>query len=250
MAATSWRIRGTDILSLGPAGTSVPRGRRASCDHARRSSTASRRSSGTTTATTPARPQSEVRHGPGYWIVVAADRAVAACAGRHRTTGSSGSATWCEESWRQIDVELNRRHDLIPNLVETVKGYAAHERAVLETADRRPARRRAAHRADGPAARRATRTRSAGARAVLFAVAEAYPDLKASANFLAAAEQLAKTEDRIAAARRFYNGNVRASTPGSRRSRPTSSPARSASPPRSSSSSPTSAPGARRRSRR
>ena len=115
------------------------------------------------------------------------------------------------ESWRQIDVELTRRHDLIPNLVETVKGYAAHERTVLEEVTQaRTAAVSAVGGASGPAATAQaenTLVRSLGG---LFAVAENYPTLKADSNFLALQQQLAETEDRIAAGRRFYNGNVRA----------------------------------------
>ncbi len=113
------------------------------------------------------------------------------------------------ESWSQVDVELQRRHDLIPNLVETVKGYAAHEAGVLErvTAARVAAE---SHREDGPADRRPYEEELGGAVRGLVAVAESYPDLKASASFLQLQRELTTTEDRIAAGRRFYNGNVRA----------------------------------------
>jgi len=113
-----------------------------------------------------------------------------------------------EESWKQIDVELNRRHDLVPNLVETVKGYAAHERQTLEAVT--AARVTAAAPGSGPAAQAQQENALSGALRQLFAVAESYPDLKASTNFLDLQRQLAETEDRIAAGRRFYNGNVRA----------------------------------------
>jgi LemA protein len=113
-----------------------------------------------------------------------------------------------QESWRQVDVELNRRHDLVPNLVETVKGYAAHERTVLSNVVQ--ARTAAAAPQPSVAAKGEAETRLAGALRGLFAVAEAYPDLKAAGPFLQLQTQLAETEDRIAAARRFYNGNVRA----------------------------------------
>jgi LemA protein len=111
------------------------------------------------------------------------------------------------ESWSDIDVELKRRYDLIPNLVETVKGYADHERSVLEEVVR--LRNRAAAN-NGPAGEQAV-DESALAIGVkqLFAVAENYPQLKADAHFLALQEELAVTEDRLAAARRFFNGNVR-----------------------------------------
>ncbi|HSF26216.1 MAG TPA: LemA family protein [Actinomycetes bacterium] len=112
------------------------------------------------------------------------------------------------ESWRQIDVELHRRHDLIPNLVETVKGYAAHERAVLDEVTAR--RATAVTPGSTPAAQAQQENLLGQALGRLLAIAEAYPDLKASANFLELQRQLAETEDRIAAGRRFYNANVRA----------------------------------------
>jgi LemA protein len=112
------------------------------------------------------------------------------------------------ESWKQVDVELVRRHDLIPNLVSTVKGYAAHEQTVLEQVT--SARNVAAAVGSGPADQARQEQALTGVLGQLFAVAEAYPDLKADRNFLELQRQLAETEDRIAAARRFYNGNVRA----------------------------------------
>jgi LemA protein len=112
-----------------------------------------------------------------------------------------------QESWRQVDVELNRRHDLVPNLVETVKGYAAHERTVLANL---VVARNAALQAPTVPAKASAETALAGSLRGLFAVAENYPDLKAAGPFLQLQAQLAETEDRIAAARRFYNGNVRA----------------------------------------
>jgi LemA protein len=117
-----------------------------------------------------------------------------------------------QESWRQVDVELNRRHDLIPNLVETVKGYAAQERTVLQAVtDARSSAITASRAASSGVAEQAHAENALGrALGGLFAVAENYPDLKSSQNFLALQQQLAETEDRIAAARRFYNGNVRA----------------------------------------
>jgi LemA protein len=117
-------------------------------------------------------------------------------------------AALVDESWGDIDVELSRRHDLIPNLVETVQGYAAHERQVLELLVR--AREQAtAHRGDRPAAREGFEETVTRALDSVLARAEAYPDLQASAGFLDLQHQLTLTEDRIAAARRFYNGNVR-----------------------------------------
>jgi LemA protein len=116
--------------------------------------------------------------------------------------------TLVEESWGGIDVELSRRHDLIPNLVETVQGYAAHEREVLELLVR--AREEAtAHRDDRPHAREGFEDTVTRALQSVLARVEAYPDLKASSSFLSLQRELTLTEDRIAAARRFYNGNVR-----------------------------------------
>jgi LemA protein len=112
------------------------------------------------------------------------------------------------ESWSQVDVELQRRHDLIPNLVETVKGYAAHEQAVF--AEVTALRTDAATAGSSPAVQARQENALTAGLGRLLAVAEGYPQLKASENFLALQRQLAETEDRIAAARRFYNGNVRA----------------------------------------
>ncbi len=111
-----------------------------------------------------------------------------------------------EESWKQIDVQLQRRHDLIPNLVNTVKGYAAHEKSTFEAV---VAARDAAVTAQGVAAQGEAENMLTGALNKLFALAEAYPDLKASTNFLQLQTELTGTEDRIAAARRIYNANVR-----------------------------------------
>ncbi len=117
--------------------------------------------------------------------------------------------TLVEESWGQTDVELTRRHELIPNLVATVKGYAEHERSVLEALAQ--AREQAqAHKSEDPKAREGYEEQVGRALATVMARSEAYPDLKASANFLQLQAELTNTEDRIAAARRFYNGNVRA----------------------------------------
>ncbi|MBJ7358857.1 LemA family protein [Nocardioides sp.] len=117
--------------------------------------------------------------------------------------------TLVDESWGGIDVELTRRHELIPNLVETVQGYADHERAVLESLTR--AREAAtAHRSDDPARRSEFEESVGRALTEVLARVEAYPDLQASQSFLDLQDELTNTEDRIAAARRFYNGNVRA----------------------------------------
>jgi LemA protein len=112
-----------------------------------------------------------------------------------------------QEAWRQIDVELKRRHDLIGNLVETVKGYAAHERGTLE--DVMTARSAAMASGQSPAQQAQSEGLLSAALGRLIAVAEAYPDLKANQNFLALQQELTSTEDRIASARRYYNANVR-----------------------------------------
>jgi LemA protein len=112
-----------------------------------------------------------------------------------------------QEAWRQIDVELKRRHDLIGNLVETVKGYAAHERGTLE--DVMKARSAAMAGGQSPVQQAQSEGMLSQALGRLIAVAEAYPDLKANQNFMALQQELTSTEDRIAAARRYYNANVR-----------------------------------------
>jgi LemA protein len=113
----------------------------------------------------------------------------------------------CRESWSGIDTELKRRYDLIPRLVEVVKGYARHESEVFE---RVTAARAAAVASNGsPASQARDENALIGSMKGLFAVVERYPDLKASGNFLALQEELVNTEDRIAASRRFYNANVR-----------------------------------------
>ena len=111
------------------------------------------------------------------------------------------------DSWANVDTELRRRYDLIPNLVATVKGYAAHEKQVLENV---VAARTAAVADDGsPTHQARTEGRLVGSVRQLLAVAERYPDLRASENFLSLQRELANTEDRIQAARRFFNNNVR-----------------------------------------
>ncbi|MEH3053221.1 MAG: LemA family protein [Patulibacter minatonensis] len=111
-----------------------------------------------------------------------------------------------DEAYSDIDTQLKRRHDLIPNLVNTVKGYATHEREVLENVT---AARNGAVSADGPQAQAQAEGVLGQALGRLFAVAEAYPDLKANQNFLALQNELTDTEDKIQASRRFYNGQVR-----------------------------------------
>ena len=111
-----------------------------------------------------------------------------------------------ENAWAQIDVQLKRRLDLIPNLVETVKGYAAHERETLEAVI--TARNRAMAAPSTPAAQGEADNIVTGALRQLFALSEAYPDLKANQNFLALQEELTSTEDRVAYSRQFYNDAV------------------------------------------
>jgi LemA protein len=112
-----------------------------------------------------------------------------------------------DNAFSQIDVQLQRRHDLVPNLVETVKGYAAHERETLDSVVQ--ARNQAVSATNaGPAQQAQAENVLTGALRQLFAVAEAYPDLKANQNFLQLQEELTSTEDRIAYARQFYNDAV------------------------------------------
>jgi LemA protein len=115
------------------------------------------------------------------------------------------------ESWRQIDVELQRRHDLIPNLVETVKASARFEQATLQQVMQARAQAMQVRESGaGLAAQGQAEQQLTGALRGFFGLAESYPELKSSQNFLHLQQQLAETEDRIAAGRRFYNGNVRA----------------------------------------
>jgi LemA protein len=111
------------------------------------------------------------------------------------------------ESWGNVDVQLKRRYDLIPNLVNVVKGYAQHERDTLQTVLEARNRAEANHGAVGSQAQDEQQLVRAARQ--LFAVAEAYPELKASQHFTSLQQELINTEDRIAAARRFYNANVR-----------------------------------------
>ncbi len=111
-----------------------------------------------------------------------------------------------ENAWSQIDVQLKRRLDLIPNLVETVKGYAAHERETLAAVVE--ARNAAIAAPDTPKAQANADGVLTGALRQLFALGEAYPDLKANQNFLALQEELTATEGRVAYARQFYNDSV------------------------------------------
>jgi LemA protein len=111
-----------------------------------------------------------------------------------------------EEAWSDITVQLKRRADLIPNLIETVKGYASHERTVFENVTKARAE---SLNAQGPAEAAAAENHMQTALKSIFAVAEAYPQLQASQNFLQLQGELVDTEDKVQAARRFYNGGVR-----------------------------------------
>lgn len=110
-----------------------------------------------------------------------------------------------KEAWSDIEVQMKRRYDLIPNLVETVKGYAAHEASAFENVTKARAAAMGAQTVEDHAAAENMLT---GALKSLFAVSEAYPDLKANTNFLELQKELANTEDKLQAARRFYNQNV------------------------------------------
>ncbi len=109
------------------------------------------------------------------------------------------------QAWSDISVQLKQRHDLVPNLVETVKGYAAHERGTLEAVTQA---RNAAVAAADPAAQAKAENMLSGALRQLFALSEAYPDLKANQNFLQLQSDLSDIENKIAAARRFFNNAV------------------------------------------
>src|SRR5690606_19986842 len=111
-----------------------------------------------------------------------------------------------EEAWADIDVQLKRRYDLIPNLVETVKGYAKHESETFENVTEARAQAIAA---GSVGEHQQAENQLTGALRSLFAVAESYPDLKANTNFLELQRELSDTENKIQAARRFYNANVR-----------------------------------------
>src|SRR3989344_1803116 len=128
----------------------------------------------------------------GVWVIWAYNRFVAL-------------TNRCEEAWSDIDVQLKRRYDLIPNLVETVKGYMTHERGTLESVT---AARTKAMGAQSVGEHAQAENMLTGALKTLFAVAESYPDLKAKENFVELQRELSDTENKIQAARRFYNGVV------------------------------------------
>jgi len=111
-----------------------------------------------------------------------------------------------KEAWSDIDVQLKRRYNLIPNLVETVKGYASHEKGVFEKVSEA---RSKAMGAQSPKEKGEAENALAGTLKTLFAVSESYPELKASANFVELQRELRDTEDKVQASRRFYNSNVR-----------------------------------------
>lgn len=116
------------------------------------------------------------------------------------------SKTRTEEAWSDIDVQLKRRYDLIPNLVNTVKGYATHEKELFEKVTEARAQ---AINAQGAKAKAGAENALSGTLKSLFAVAENYPELKANVNFAKLQDELTDTENKIQASRRFYNGNVR-----------------------------------------
>jgi LemA protein len=114
-----------------------------------------------------------------------------------------------DEAFSDMDVQLKRRYDLIPNLVETVKGYATHEQATLEKVIAARNSAMTAHNSGTPAEQMAAENALSSTLKSIFALSENYPDLKANQNFLELQRELTDTEDKIMASRRFYNGNVR-----------------------------------------
>ncbi|MEY2523989.1 MAG: LemA protein [Ilumatobacteraceae bacterium] len=122
--------------------------------------------------------------------------------------GMIRSRNRCDNAWSQIDVQLKRRHDLVPNLVETVKGYAAHERGTLNAVVVARTNAMTAVQGGSIPQRAEAENVLSGALKNLFALSEAYPQLKANQNFLALQEELSSTEDRVAFSRQFYNDAV------------------------------------------
>lgn len=114
-----------------------------------------------------------------------------------------------DESWSDIDVQLKRRHDLIPNLIETVKGYATHEQSTFEQVTQARANAMTAQASGNAQDITKAENMLSGTLKTLFAVSEAYPELKANTNFLQLQDELSDTENKIQASRRFYNGMVR-----------------------------------------
>lgn len=123
--------------------------------------------------------------------------------------GLVSSRNRVDNAWAQIDVQLKRRHDLIPNLVETVKGYASHEKSTLDAVVTARNAAMAGQAAGNVAETAQAENMLSGALKSLFALSESYPDLKANQNFLQLQEELTSTEDRIAYSRQFYNDEVR-----------------------------------------
>ena len=145
-------------------------------------------------------------------IIILVIVVILALIGMGSYNGFVKSRNLIQESWRQVDVELNRRYELIPNLVETVRAYAAHERNTLEDITRLRSQAQQLSQSEGalPSQQRSdVEAQLSGAVRNLIVSVEAYPDLKSNQNFLELQRQLAETEDRIAAGRRFYNANVR-----------------------------------------
>ena len=141
-----------------------------------------------------------------WWIIVLAVVAVLVLYLIAAYNGLVRARNQVDNAWSQIDVQLKRRIDLIPNLVETVKAYAAHEKSTLEAVIN--ARNAAIAAPNTPAGQAAADNMMTGALRQLFALGEAYPDLKANTNFLALQEELTATEGRVAYARQFYNDSV------------------------------------------
>jgi LemA protein len=145
-------------------------------------------------------------------IIILVIIVILALIGMSAYNGFVKSRNVIQESWRQVDVELNRRYELIPNLVETVRAYAAHERNTLEDITRLRSQAQQMSQSEGslPSPQRAdVEEQLSGAVRNLIVSVEAYPDLKSNTNFLELQRQLAETEDRIANGRRYYNANVR-----------------------------------------
>jgi LemA protein len=142
-----------------------------------------------------------------WWIVLLALIVVVVVGGIASYNRFVSQRNLIKDAWANIDTELRRRYDLIPNLVSTVQGYATHEREVFENVTK--ARAQATAATGSPAAQAAAEGPFVAALRQLLAVAENYPQLKANENFLALQAELSNTEDRLQTARRFYNGNVR-----------------------------------------
>lgn len=142
-----------------------------------------------------------------FWIIAGIAVAVIAIAVVFIYNGLIKSKNRTDEAWSDIDVQLKRRYDLIPNLVETVKGYATHEQGTLQKVIE--ARNSAMGQTGHDSAKAEAENALSSTLKSIFALAESYPDLKANQNFLKLQDELSDTENKIQAARRFYNGNVR-----------------------------------------